>query len=60
MMVKIKKQWFGRTVIHSDRRFTYEEAQERLKQNKEICRRNQCSGQLAKIMQNVSERSHYF
>lgn len=25
---KIKKQWFGRTVIHSDRRFTYEEAQE--------------------------------
>ena len=26
----IKKQWFGRTIIHSDRRFTYEEAQERL------------------------------
>jgi len=26
----VKKQWFGRTVIHSDRRFTYEEAQERL------------------------------
>jgi len=25
---KIKKTWFGRTVIHSDRRFTYEEAQE--------------------------------
>lgn len=25
---EIKKQWFGRTVIHSDRRFTYEEAQE--------------------------------
>ena len=25
---KIHKQWFGRTVIHSDRRFTYEEAQE--------------------------------
>ncbi|WP_295840925.1 ribonuclease R [uncultured Apibacter sp.] len=24
----VKKQWFGRTVIHSDRRFTYEEAQE--------------------------------
>ena len=24
----IKKQWFGKTVIHSDRRFTYEEAQE--------------------------------
>ncbi len=25
---KIHKQWFGRCVIHSDRRFTYEEAQE--------------------------------
>lgn len=23
-------QWFGKTIIHSDRRFTYEEAQERL------------------------------
>ncbi|RCU43435.1 ribonuclease R [Chryseobacterium lacus] len=26
----IHKEWFGRTVIHSDRRFTYEEAQERI------------------------------
>lgn len=26
----IKKEWFGRTIIYSDRRFTYEEAQERL------------------------------
>ncbi len=25
---KIVKEWFGRTIIHSDRRFTYEEAQE--------------------------------
>ncbi len=25
---EVKKEWFGRTVIHSDRRFTYEEAQE--------------------------------
>ncbi len=25
---KIHKEWFGRTVTHSDRRFTYEEAQE--------------------------------
>lgn len=24
----VEKRWFGRTVIHSDRRFTYEEAQE--------------------------------
>ena len=27
---EIKKHWFGRTAIHSDRRFTYEEAQERI------------------------------
>ncbi len=25
---KIKDQWFGRTIIHSDRRFSYEEVQE--------------------------------
>ncbi|UXP33532.1 ribonuclease R [Reichenbachiella agarivorans] len=27
---KVKKSWFGRTIIYSDRRFTYEEAQERI------------------------------
>lgn len=27
---KVINEWFGRTVIHSDRRFTYEEAQERI------------------------------
>lgn len=27
---RIHKQWFGRTVTHSDRSFTYEEAQERI------------------------------
>ncbi len=26
--LKIRKEWFGRTVIYSDRRFTYEEAQQ--------------------------------
>lgn len=31
---KIHNEWFGKTVIFSDRRFTYEEAQERL-ENKE-------------------------
>ncbi len=25
---QIKKEWFGRTIIHSDKRFSYEEAQE--------------------------------
>jgi ribonuclease R len=29
-LAQIKNQWFGRTLIHSDRRFSYEEAQERL------------------------------
>lgn len=27
---EVQKEWFGRTVIHSDRRFSYEEAQERI------------------------------
>ena len=27
---RVKKEWFGRTVTHSNRRFTYEEAQERI------------------------------
>ncbi|MDL1913916.1 MAG: ribonuclease R [Bergeyella sp.] len=31
---EIIKQWFGRTVIYSDRRFTYEEAQERIETGK--------------------------
>lgn len=26
----IRKEWFGKTIIYSDRRFTYEEAQERI------------------------------
>ncbi len=30
----IKSRWFGKTIIHSDRRFTYEEAQEILENRK--------------------------
>jgi ribonuclease R len=30
---KIKKEWFGRTVIHSQKRFTYEEAEESIKKS---------------------------
>lgn len=30
---QLKKQWFGRTIIHSDRRFSYEEAQILLESN---------------------------
>ena len=32
---KVVKEWFGRTVIHSDKRFSYEEAQEQLTVNNE-------------------------
>ena len=31
---KVFTEWFGRTVIHSDRRFTYEDAQERIETGK--------------------------
>ncbi len=31
---KITDRWFGKTIIHSDRRFTYEEAQERIETGK--------------------------
>jgi ribonuclease R len=31
---KLIGEWFGRTIIHSDRRFTYEEAQERIETQK--------------------------
>ena len=31
---KVKKQWFGKTVINSDRRFAYEEAQEIIENGK--------------------------
>jgi ribonuclease R len=33
---KVVKQWFGRTVIHSDKRFSYEEAQEVLDRSADI------------------------
>ncbi|MFZ2072483.1 MAG: ribonuclease R [Minisyncoccia bacterium] len=32
---KIKSQWFGRTVIHSHKRFTYEEAEKTIKNSNE-------------------------
>lgn len=42
---KVYKKWFGRTLTHSDRRFSYEEAQERIEKGegdfaKEICQLN--------------------
>ena len=48
---EIQKQWFGRTVIHSDRRFTYEEAQERIETGKgELAEEILTLDRLAKIM----------
>ncbi|HRX28701.1 MAG TPA: ribonuclease R [Saprospiraceae bacterium] len=35
---KITSRWFGKTIIHSDRRFTYEEAQEILEGNEGDCK----------------------
>ncbi|UZT96364.1 ribonuclease R [Chryseobacterium fluminis] len=48
---EIQKQWFGRTVIHSDRRFTYEEAQERIETKEgDLAEEILVLDQLAKIM----------
>lgn len=48
---EIQKQWFGRTVIHSDRRFTYEEAQERIEtQQGDLTEEILVLDRLAKIM----------
>jgi ribonuclease R len=50
----VLNQWFGRTVIHSNRRFTYEDAQERIEKkegdyHEELCILNQ-------IAENLQER----
>ena len=48
---EIKKEWFGRTVIHSDRRFTYEEAQERIEtKNGDLTEEILVLDRLAKIL----------
>jgi ribonuclease R len=43
---KLISEWFGKTLIHSDRRFTYEEAQERLESGE---------GDLAKELRHVND-----
>ena len=43
---RVKSQWFGRTIIHSNRRFTYEEAQERIESGK---------GDFAKEVQHLND-----
>ncbi len=48
---EIKKKWFGRTITHSDRRFTYEEAQERIETQKgDLAEEILVLDRLAKIM----------
>lgn len=48
---QVLKQWFGRTVTHSDRRFTYEEAQERIETQKgDLAEEILVLDKLAKIM----------
>ena len=48
---EVVNQWFGRTVIHSDRRFTYEEAQERIENKEgELAQEILTLDRLAKIM----------
>ena len=48
---KLLNEWFGKTIIHSNRRFTYEEAQERIETQtgdfaKEICTLNDLAKKL--------------
>ncbi|MCY0969020.1 ribonuclease R [Chryseobacterium wangxinyae] len=48
---EVVNEWFGRTVIHSDRRFTYEEAQERIEtQQGDLTEEILTLDRLAKIM----------
>ncbi len=48
---QVIKQWFGRTVIHSDRRFSYEEAQERIeKKEGDLAQEINTLDRLAKIL----------
>lgn len=48
---KVKGKWFGRTIIESDRRFTYEEAQERIESGEgDYAEEIKILNDLAKIM----------
>ncbi|MCY0976091.1 ribonuclease R [Chryseobacterium wangxinyae] len=48
---EVVNEWFGRTVIHSDRRFTYEEAQERIEtQQGDLTEEILTLDRLAKVM----------
>ena len=46
---KVHKRWFGRTIIESDRRFAYEEAQERIETG---------AGEFAEEIQKLNQLAH--
>ncbi|PWK28869.1 ribonuclease R [Arcicella aurantiaca] len=46
---KVVKEWFGRTIIHSDKRFTYEEAQEQLNSEQSAVISEQKSEEISNI-----------
>jgi ribonuclease R len=51
--LQIIKRWFGKAVIHSDRRFTYEEAQEVLEgQSEELSEELRNLNRIAKVLKN--------
>ena len=37
---KVKSEWFGKTVIHSQKRFTYEEAEESIRRGFAVLKRD--------------------
>lgn len=48
---KVKKKWFGRTIIHSNRRFSYEDAQERIESGQgDFAEELQTLNNIAKIL----------
>jgi ribonuclease R len=56
---KIVKEWFGRTIIHSDKRFSYEEAQESINSYQSggeplLVNSEQSSGKLLSVSSEVS------
>jgi len=51
--IQIVKRWFGKAVIHSDRRFTYEEAQQVLDgESEELSEELRNLNRIAKVLQN--------
>ncbi len=52
---RIVSEWFGRTIIHSDKRFTYEEAQEVLEKLEEEVWNDEIGRQYGKPLQTLNQ-----